>query len=281
MTDQEFNSLKNDLSLEEMKKIQLDMMCELARFCDDNNIRYYMTGGTLLGAVRHQGFIPWDDDIDIDMPRPDYEKLIKLSNGKIGKYRLVSASDNTENDALIVKIFDDETILQETVRTINAHKTHYSHVFLDIFPLDGLPDNKFVFYFHCMIVHLLVGICRTSINGTSGRTLFKRLMRIPLVLVAKLRSVAYWKTLINKVCLRYEFDKSNNIGVLLSRNRFKDYLKKKEYLPYDDSLIFEGLSFHAPACYKKHLELLYGDYMQLPPENARNSGHELKGKRIF
>jgi lipopolysaccharide cholinephosphotransferase len=280
MTDNEFQNLKENLTLDDMKKIQLDMLLSLADFCDAHGLRYYITGGTLLGAVRHQGFIPWDDDIDVDMPRPDYEKLIKLTKGKLGRYRVVNAFENTENDALVLKIFDPTTVVRETVKTLDGYKNHYVYVFLDVFPLDGLPANKVIFKFHCMHVHFLVGLCRTAINGTSGRSLAKRLLRVPMLPIAKLGGVMHWKKRIRKICLKYDFDKSTKIGVLLSRNRFRDYLDKDKYLPYDDSLSFEGYHFHAPGSYKEHLTYLYGDYMQLPPEDKRNSGHKLVGKRI-
>lgn len=280
MTDNEFLAIKDDMTLEEMKLIQLDILEKLSEFCDANHLRYYITGGTLLGAVRHNGFIPWDDDIDINMPRPDYERFLEIARGTLDRYTVVSAFDNTENDALILKVFDPTTVVCETVKTIDGVKRHYAHVFVDVFPLDGLPSNKRLFKVHCMYIHFLVGLCRTAINGTSGRSLLKRLVRVPMIPIAKAMGPLYWKKRIRKACLKYSFDKSDKIGVLLSRNRFKDYLNKDEYMPYDDSLIFEGKHFHAPKCYKKHLTMLYGDYMQLPPEEKRNSGHLLVGKRL-
>lgn len=280
MTEQEFLALPKKLSLDEMKKIQLDILIKLAKFCDLNGLRYYITGGTLLGAVRHKGFIPWDDDIDINMPRPDYEKFIVLSKGRLNQYTVVSALDNNENDALVIKVFDSKTIVREAVKTLSGYTYHYAHVFIDIFPLDGLPDSEILFKLHCLHVHFLVGLCRTAINGTSGRSLIKRLIRIPMLPIAKIGGVSHWKKQIRKVCLKYDFKHSKKIGVLLSRNRFKDYLDKDKYMPYDDSLTFEGLNFHVTSCYKEHLTKLYGDYMQLPPEKSRNSGHELIGKRL-
>lgn len=280
MTDNEFYVLKESLSLNEMKKIQLDILIKFSDFCDMHGLRYYLTGGTLLGAVRHQGFIPWDDDIDVNMPRPDYERLIELTKGRLACYSVIHAFENKENDALILKIFDPATIVRETVKTLNGHMNHYTHVFVDVFPMDGLPSNRTLFKLHCLHVHFLVGLCRTAINGTSGRSLIKRLIRLPMLPIAKIGGPLYWKKKIHRACLKYDFDKSRKIGVLLSRNRFKDYLDKEEYLPYDDSLKFEGIHFHASKSYDKHLTYLYGDYMKLPPEDKRNSGHELVGKRI-
>ena len=75
------------LNVDEMKAIELDMLKDISNFCDNNGIRYYLCGGTLLGAVRHKGFIPWDDDMDIAMPRPDYEKFLEIFNTQSHRYK--------------------------------------------------------------------------------------------------------------------------------------------------------------------------------------------------
>lgn len=280
MTEKEFNELEEVISDTEMKRIQVEMLKEVAKFCDENSIRYYLTGGTLLGAVRHKGFIPWDDDIDLDMPRPDYDRLIEISNGRIGKYIVMPPLENKDNDALFLKIYDPTTVVKETVSTLNGEKNHFVQVFIDIFPLEGLPSNRLIFKLHCLYVHILVGFFRTKVNGTSGKSTGKRIIRLFMLPIVKFTSVMFWKKKISKVVRKYNFDESKYIGVLLSRNRFKDYQLKSDYVPYDDSLEFEGYNFHAPSSYHEHLVNLYGDYMKLPPVEMRNSGHTLMAKKV-
>lgn len=280
MTEKEFNELEEVISDTEMKRIQVEMLKEVAKFCDENSIRYYLTGGTLLGAVRHKGFIPWDDDIDLDMPRPDYDRLIEISNGRIGKYIVMPPLENKDNDALFLKIYDPTTVVKETVSTLNGEKNHFVQVFIDIFPLEGLPSNRLIFKLHCLYVHVLVGFFRTKVNGTSGKSTGKRIIRLFMLPIVKFTNVMFWKKKISKAVRKYNFDESKYIGVLLSRNRFKDYQLKSDYVPYDDSLEFEGYNFHAPSSYHEHLVNLYGDYMKLPPVEMRNSGHTLMAKKV-
>ena len=101
------------IETEEMKKLELDMLIDVAKFCDENDIRYYLSGGTLLGAVRHKGFIPWDDDIDISMPRPDYLKFVSTYNGSSEFYQVQSIENNDKYWRTFAKVFDTRTYLKE------------------------------------------------------------------------------------------------------------------------------------------------------------------------
>lgn len=121
------------IETEEMKKLELDMLIDVAKFCDENDIRYYLSGGTLLGAVRHKGFIPWDDDIDISMPRPDYLKFVSTYNGSSEFYQVQSIENNDKYWRTFAKVFDTRTYLKEDA--IRMPKDG-NGVFIDIFPID-------------------------------------------------------------------------------------------------------------------------------------------------
>jgi len=122
------------LSLKEIRKIQLEIMDSFSAFCDLHGLRYFLDAGTLLGAIRHKGFIPWDDDVDICMPRPDYERFLKLTSRKLNENIIVS----TEFDGIYAmpKLIDKRTTLIEFPKTIKNR----IGVYVDLFPKDGIPE---------------------------------------------------------------------------------------------------------------------------------------------
>lgn len=128
-----------ELTVEEHKKIALDILIEIAKFCDENKISYYLAYGTLVGAVRHKGFIPWDDDIDIQMPRNDYEKFVRRFNAGHKHLQVVSPTDNAAKHTF-AKVIDTRTVKVEN--GINYKDNEYLGIDVDVFPLDGQPDDE-------------------------------------------------------------------------------------------------------------------------------------------
>ena len=120
---------------EELKRIQLDLLQKTADFCEQNGLRYFLCGGTLIGAVRHKGYIPWDDDIDIAMPRPDYDRFINTFNKQENYYQVVSRENNHAYSYAFAKVYDNRTILQEL-----HYKGSTFGVYIDILPADGVKD---------------------------------------------------------------------------------------------------------------------------------------------
>ena len=123
--------MKRKVTLEEMRDLQLAMMDKIHEFCVERGIRYSLGGGTLLGAVRHKGYIPWDDDIDIMLPRPDYERFLKEFDGVYPNFKVLHLNNDRTYPYLFAKVYDSRTLLVECRATMG--------VYIDVFPIDGLP----------------------------------------------------------------------------------------------------------------------------------------------
>lgn len=260
----------SDVALEKLKKIEVEMLKEVISVCDTLKIKYYLIGGTLLGAVRHKGFIPWDDDIDIAMTRADYEKFIKAAPALLPKNLFVQ-TNKSEQELLanFAKIRNcDTTFIETSVKNLNINHG----VFVDIFPLDIFCDGKlsekmFLFTKHCLRLRIEKGFCLDRIKRSS-----------------------FVKRAVNKVLSAFLFWVSPERGVKLREKLFTYYKKgsrlanhsgawgKKEIVPadwYGDGVFleFEGISVRCPKEYDKWLTRVYGDYMKLPPLEKRISHH--------
>lgn len=233
------------------------------KVCTENGLRYSLAYGTLIGAVRHKGFIPWDDDIDLMMPREDYEKLLAIWNQAAPKGYLLqnyhTYTDYTNNFAKIVK--DHTTFLQkEEDRTASFHKG----VFVDIFPGDRVAPGRFrqkIQYVACA-VNLLYSRGYTSGAGGVMGMIERILLRIPRNKQIHFRDKA--EKIISK------WSKSNQLPYLFSCTIDSSRL----YYPSDmfdgESFIsFCGKEYRCVNDYDKILRIQYGDYMQLPPEEER------------
>lgn len=252
----------------ESKNLILDAMSELARFCDQNGLSYYLAYGTLIGAIRHKGYIPWDDDIDTHMPRKDYDFIIENYNKQNpgGRYRIVAPFDKNSAHPF-VKFIDTHTIkIEEAV----SHKHGYLGVDVDIFPLDGQPesDEEYELWYRKLIkiyskyryyildpgfskkYRIAIPILRLVFGGK------KRLLKK----AAKLHSL-------------YPYEGAKKVGSVESMyHRKSDRFNSKAFEKTLDC-IFEGRTFKIPAGYDEILTQLFGDYMQLPPPEEQITHH--------
>lgn len=262
------------ITLEEQKKLQLDMLIYISEICNKNKLRYFLAGGTLLGAIRHKGYIPWDDDIDILMPRPDFNKLSEiLSNVKHDHYKLLT--DKQEDYYyLFNKLVDTRTCLIQKYRD----KINDLGVFLDIFPIDGLPNEQKEFDIH---VDTLLKDYNNfldsksdsyNISNDKNKRIIKTIVKYPLYLYQKRKPWKKRQQEIIKKLQKYNFDESNKVGCILSPYKKKEILNR-EVFSKEIMVDFEGEKFPAPIGYKKYLSALYGNYMELPPVEKRVTHH--------
>ena len=257
------------LSLQEMQQVYLELLREFDRVCQEHGLRYDLAGGSLLGAVRHGGFIPWDDDIDVCMPRPDYERMLALKAK--GELELPQGRDLiSDRDGSFARHFG-RFVRHDVKRLADmAEENDCPYIGMDIFPVDGLPKGKLRFQWQCFRVKQLRRFLLTSVEkaGTSRRGSFaakiKDLYRPILKKIGPFRIARR----LDKVCSRVDYDKATLVGAITGMYGKKERWPKEQMLP-QTRLPFENITACAFENYDVYLGNLYGDYMKLPPEDKQ------------
>lgn len=258
----------------DLQRKLLEMLRWFDHYCRENNLRYYAIGGTLLGAVRHNGFIPWDDDIDIGMPRSDYKKLAKLMDrGVFGKYLLETEySEDKSYCYPFAKLYDKTTTLVE-----NVHTGLRRGIYLDIFPIDGIgtsdkPDLRW--YARIKKKYQLYLARITGVR--KGRSLYKNavvlVMRsIPNCIV----DIIELRKSISRMCSRYSFEESTWAGNLVG-NWWEKEIVPTSFFGKPKEYVFEGFTILGVEQADAYLTAIYGDWRKLPPKDRQVSHHDYK-----
>lgn len=241
----------------------LSILKEFISICEENNLTYYALGGTLLGAVRHKGFIPWDDDIDIGMPREDYEKFQKIAPNLLPSHlKMVNNPLNLD----ITQLVDKKVV----IKFVNSE----SNAFIDIFPLDGYPEKaSFSARVHSFRVLFQRMLCKISVldqlEDKDRGTLENLIVKISKTLrIQKALPKDALVGSLHKVIQNYDFNNSRYVGNVLGRYREKEIVPR-EYFRDPVPLKFEDIMINCPTKFKEYLTEIYGDYMKLPPEEDR------------
>ncbi|MFR7677767.1 MAG: phosphorylcholine transferase LicD [Acutalibacteraceae bacterium] len=262
----------NKISDQEIKAIELHVLKTLTNYCDKNGIRYFLSYGTLIGAIRHQGFIPWDDDIDVVIPRPDYMRLIKLlGNQEISFCKLSSPYNNRDHFLPYSKIYHIET---EKIEEGVQYRGTPLGIDVDIFPLDGVPeDERKAEKFYKVQKKLFRWSVLSFSPYEKSPNMIRTALRYIRMFLVKLVGNYHWIILLNKRALKYPYEGSKMVGVPVIG--YDNVLKRINRSCFDESIPvhFEGEVYLAPKGYDEFLRTLYGDYMQLPPEDKRISTH--------
>lgn len=252
---------KKYITLEEIREIQLDILRKVHTFCIKNKLRYSLGGGTLLGAVRHQGYIPWDDDIDIMMPRPDYEKFLLTFNSE--NLNIIDCKRTQTYFKPFAKVFDCRTVLEEE-NDING-------IYIDIFPIEGLPNpQKWKEYFKNYSALALKLWKLTKYPNFEKRPYGRIKYLINKIILPKRETIIEQ---IDSFLAKYPYDNALYRGVITGRYAEKEFMDAKAFQDYV-LLPFEGENFMAIAGYDAYLTKHYGNYMQLPPKEAQISNHK-------
>lgn len=251
-----------------LKKKLTDMLGWFHNFCVEHNIRYYLIEGTMLGAARHRGFIPWDDDIDVGVPRSDYERLMELLSKQHGDY--VGESPKFYDGAIICaygKLYHTGTTLIEDSR-LKLKKG----IYIDIFPLDGCGNTLEEGVKNLRKIAFLDNLLAArACSVRKGRSFLKNAAAVAgkLLPINEERLVCK----IDKLCAKLDYDKYKYVGCLVSSYREKEIMPKSFYgkpTLYD----FEGMQVYGVENAESYLTYLYGDWRKLPPEEDRISLHQ-------
>ena len=250
------------INLDELRSIQLDLLQKTTDFCENNGLRYFLCGGTLIGAVRHKGFIPWDDDIDIAMPRQDYDQFVKTFNQPENYYQVVNLETNMDYEYPFAKVFDNRTVLNEL---------HYPGdsfgVYIDIFPADGVKYESQI-----TKIMLLRKVLNTKRANYFHRTISKKIINTLgklLLLPFSAHQIAKW---MDNEARRFAFCSVPSAGLIANPLGLGEKVDKSVF-DSDVYQEFEGRKYRVPVGYDTWLRSIYGDYMQLPPEEHRVTHH--------
>lgn len=268
-----------ELTLEEIREIQIDILKHVATICHENDLRYYLVYGTLLGAVRHSGFIPWDDDIDIALPRDDFDKLEWICRlGPPEQHRWVDYKDDCRIPNNIAKLCDRQTVFAEEP----GAAYHMSlGVCVDIFALDGVPRTSIMKELHYLRVQLLkLFMSISTADSSKPRPLHKGLI-IYLVkwLMGKPSVRRAVHESLERATRQYKYDSSDEVCSYLGAYGKKGIFPRA-WIGDGAVLVFEELSLSVFHEYDKYLSQVYGDYFELPPVEQRKSPHRYRALRV-
>ena len=266
------------ISNKDLRKAQLLMLKilkEVHKICEENNIKYFLSDGTLIGAIRHQGFIPWDDDLDIGMLREDYEKFCKIAPQILSENFILQNFQTDKGYGLqFGKVILKNTVWIEKVAK-NTNR-QWSGIYIDIFPYDNITENKKMQKLINRLYIFIQGLILIKfkyINISNYESMAKKLKyvlkKIYLCTISK-KLLIYIR---DSICKRY-LNKSNTLVTKYGGNFYKN---QNPYNFYKDLTLqnFEDTSFYIPKNYDKILKNLYGNYMDIPPiEKQRQHGIE-------
>ncbi len=253
--------------LEGLHTALLELMVEVDRICRKNGIKYSLAGGSLLGAVRHKGFIPWDDDADLSMYRTEYERFREALKTDLDETRFYFHDMRATPGYRwgYGKLRRKGTLF---MRDGQEHMPYEQGVFIDIFPFDCVPEGyirRHVHCFHCFVVRKILWseVGKTNDKSALARGVYRVLSRIPLPKMS-----AY----LQKFTVRYNNGKNTRVRPITMPMR-KGLTDEGALLWYEEltELPFEGINFMATKHYTEWLSLLYGDYMKIPPPEQRHT----------
>ncbi len=261
------------------QECELNLLKDFIRVCNEHHLTYYLVGGTALGAVRHQGFIPWDDDIDVGMPRKDFDELLKYKDEFKPGYFLQHYSTDPHYVYNFMKLRDSNTTFIENI-FVNHRINH--GVWIDIFPLDGFfyeeteykKGKKQVQHFwNQTYLMYLPALTRKFQKETWFKDFW---LNVVGILFKPLNFHHYRNKRLDKYLRKVDYDKAVIVGNHAGFNKKKEAMPKEVY-GEGTPLQFEDITAMVPSQYDKYLTLLFNDYMTLPPESERTGHHHNKG----
>lgn len=265
-----------ELTLQEIKQIELEILKTFHAFCEENNIRYFISHGTLLGTIRYKGFIPWDDDVDVLVPRADYEKLLSLFKDS-EQYRLLHFEKDERFLFPYAKLCDMTTLKVENGKEAELHLG----LDMDIFPLDAWDNDKEKAQKeskHQKKAMFRLGL--TKLDKPDSLHPVKRFIKGILMILAKMKGSKHYVRKLMKEARKHPYEGATYLGgKAWNVYGFRDILPA-EVFDHPIEVEFEGHTFRAPVGYDAFLSSLYGNYLPEPPPEKRKTHHNFKAYKL-
>lgn len=275
-----------EMTNKEMQAVELDILRVLSKICEEQGFDYFLMYGTLLGAARHKGFIPWDDDLDIMMKRPDYDKLMSYlmkHEEELKPYKLFCKENNAEYPFMIARFCDTRYKY-----VANNEKDCGMGLFVDIYPLDGAghtwrevekKGNYFRFLSSMCFLASREKFFIDHVEYSSKKNIKQTIIKFPLYIIAKCLGVKFFFKKLEKLKEKYKYTECDFVGPTTWQSDYHRDVMKKSYVEKTIFMEFEGEQFRVPKYYKEILKQKYGNYMELPPVEKRVATHDYKAYR--
>ena len=256
---------------------ELAILRQVVEICEREHITYYLQGGTMLGAIRHKGFIPWDDDIDLGFPREDYERLLRCVSASLPDYmKLRTYNDSSDHHYYFARVVDT----RYRIERLGGLEHRQEELWVDLFPLDGMPNNVLMRQIHKL--RLSIGRLKFHLSTIEkvnikrpGRSALEKLVinfAIKTGVGHKGNTVAICDK-IDRMLKKYPIEGSDWIVNFMGQTSFKftEMIPKRIY-GKGALYPFEDMTLMGPEDYDGYLKSLYGDYMT-PPEDSNKNAH--------
>lgn len=276
MKENDITFPNSDIKIKDAQEVELEILIEFDRICKKNNLNYFLYSGTLLGAIRHKGFIPWDDDIDVCMLRKDYDKFIEVVKADLNsKYFLQNYKTDKNYPLQFSKLRKNNTVYTE----VNLSNLNMHHgIFIDIFPYDNTKPNTFLGDLQRIIVEkmIVINLCRNKKRNMEAQNKLIKTFRMFWYYILKIIP----KNIIDKTITKISTIFNNEETIYLSdlssskkKSTYERFTIKKEALNNIIEWEFEGYLFPVPEDYNYILTKYYGNYMKLPSKLEQKPHH--------
>ena len=266
------------ITVRELQLELLTIMDEIHRVCEKNNIKYGLIAGSALGIVNYKGFIPWDDDIDIFMPREDYNKFIKTCNDKeIDENYCLKSIERNNSKYPFAKVVNNKIIIQ-------SKSSEDRNLWIDIFPIDGFPEDYETSVKQTKKIEFgkgLIYLHNTSFGDIlkERKSIKNKIQKIILKPIAMVIPTKKISMAMIKIATKYKYSESKFVGGYIWGYGICERLEKEKFVSEAIKMEFEGNEFNVPKGYDLYLTSIYGEYMKLPPEDKRIT-HNILAKKL-
>lgn len=271
----EYSVKDNSYGIAEFQTKLLELLQVFINLCSKYELDWWACGGTCIGALRHNGFVPWDDDLDVAMPRPDYEKLWSLrdSINSEGRYIIARTTDKKNYHHRVIQLIDTQTTF---IHTRSANEDIEHGVYIDILPMDACAPNKLGYYrqvFNAIIFSIYNVQCLSEYNKKKSINIATSIA-LKLIKNQKFR-YSIWKHC-EKQMTKYNWETAKQIVQITCDLKSMTHPYNAEWFRSIKKHPFENIEINLPVGAEHYLTQYYGDFMQYPPEQSRHPVHNTK-----